>query len=176
MTHQRPHDFTARSWKNAKKIIRYVGTFAGDFSYDRRRPISVREIAEQCELCTRTVERLMPKLVRDRIIGRRIHRLGRGVPALTWVCPPERQIIAAPQTKRTARVAAVLPQIRQALLEDRQSLRPVAKQFGVSLDTVLDERRRLVPYDPGTAGRKRCPGCGAMIDSERCLRCTLTTP
>lgn len=171
--HQRPYDFTARSWKNAQKIIRYVGTFAGEFSYERKRPISVREIARQCDISVRTVERLMPKLTRDRIIGRRIHRLGRGVPALTWVCPPERQIILPPQTKRTARVAAVLPQIRQALLDDRQSLRPVAKQFGVSLDTVLDERRKLTPYDAGTSSRKRCPSCGASITSERCLRCSL---
>lgn len=174
MTHQRPHDFTARSWRTAQEIIRFVGTFRGEFQFDRKRPLSVRVIAEQCELCTRTVERILPRLVRDRIIGRRIHKLGRGVPALTWVCDPSRQIIQPPETKRTARVAAVLPEIRQALLTDRESLRPVAQRFGVSLDTVLDERRKVVPFDAGTAGRKRCPGCGATITSERCLRCSLS--
>jgi hypothetical protein len=173
--HQRPHDFTARSWSNAQKIIRFVGTNGENFVLDRQRPLSVRVIAAQCGLSTRTVERILPRLVRDRIIGRRIHALGQGVPALTWVIDPNRQIITPPETKRTARVAAVLPQIRQALLGDRESLRPVAKRFGVSLDTVLDERRKVVPYDAGTAGKRRCQGCGATITSERCLKCTLTT-
>lgn len=173
--HQQPRDFSQRSWRTAQKIIQFVGSNGQEFVYDRQRPLSVRVIAAQCGISRRTVERILPKLVRDRIIGRRIHKLGQGVPALTWVCHPDRQIIHPPETKRTARVAAVLPEIRQALLSDRESLRPVAQRFGVSLDTVLDERRKVVPYDPGTAGKHRCPSCGASITSERCLRCTLTT-
>ncbi len=171
--HEKPSDFSQRSWRTAQKIIRYVGTVDGRFCIEHRRPMSLMAIARGVGISTPRVKQLVSRLVRDRILGRHIQSLGRGRPALTWVCDPSRQIIHAPAPKRTARVATVLPQIRQAILSDRQSLRPVARQFGVSLDTVLDERRRLTPYDQGTAQQRRCPGCGAMITSERCLRCTL---
>lgn len=173
--HQKPTDFSQRSWRTAQKIIRYVGTVDGVFLYDHKRPMSLVSIARGVGISIPRVKQLLSRLTRDRIIGRHIRRLGRGAPALTWVCHPAQQIIALPETKRTARVAAVLPHIRHALLADRESLRPVAKRFGVSLDTVLDERRRVAPYDSDTAHRRRCPGCGATITSERCLRCTLSS-
>lgn len=170
--HKKPIDLSERTWRTAEKIIRFVGTLTGGLGKSFATELSVTDIALGADVTVRTVERVMPILVRDRIIGR--HFKWRGKPALTWVCDPSQQIIHPPEPARTSRVAAVLPQIRQALLSDRQSLRPVAKQFGVSLDTVLDERRKVAPYDANSAATKRCPSCGATITSERCLKCTLT--
>lgn len=166
MQHRKPPDMNSRQWASAKKIISFCTTPTGGACR-----LSISQIATGSRLSLRTVKALLPRLINDRIIGRRIVDLGR--PALTWVCDPAMQIMPGESRPRTARVARVEPEIRQVLREDRESLRAVARRFGVCADTIQDIRRAIAPYDPGTAATWRCPKCGALITSPSCLRCSL---
>ena len=172
--HKRPNNVSTKWWNSAKKIIAAVGMVDGQLRYNHRRRMTAAEIAEAAGLRRAQAYAMLAQLVAMRIIGRKvtIEKFGHRVGAETWVCDPEKQIDYT-QPPRTARVAAVLPQIRQALKEDRESLRVVAKRFGVSADTVQDERRKIAPYDPDSAAMWRCPNCGALITSPSCLRCSL---
>ncbi len=170
--HTKPIDFSERRWKTAQRIINFIGTVDGVFVYNVKRELSIRDIAEGVPLDISLLKQhYMRDLVALRIVGRQMQRAG-FYKAYTWIYPPEQQIQHAIQ-KRTPRVAAVEPVIRQALREDRESLRAVAKRFGVCADTVQDIRKVVAPYDPGTAQTWRCPKCGALITSPSCLRCSL---
>lgn len=166
MQHHKPADLSQRQWHSAKKIIAFVHTLTGG-----ARSVSISQIANGSQLSLKTTNRLLPILVRDRIIGRRITHIGR--PALTWVYSPDKQRSAPKQRHRTDRVASAEPEIRQALREDRESLRAVARRFDVCADTVHEIRREIAPYDAGTAATWRCSTCGALITSPRCLLCSL---
>ncbi len=170
MEHKRPSGMRQQRWNSAKIILTVVGALAGECGVWIE--LSRSKLAEETGLDIRSLDRILPILIRHRIIGRRIVKLGRGHAALICVHPPEMQIDWS-EPPRTPRVAAVLPAIRQALLEDRESTRAVARRFGVSADTVLDERRRLVPYEQGTTRPWICPKCGARLSSYACLRCSL---
>lgn len=172
--HKRPTGVSTRWWSRAQQIITFIGLVDGQMRYEVRRHLSAAEIAEGVGLGRSQTFDILSRLVALRIIGRKIalERFGQHVGAETWVCHPDRQINHV-EPKRTARVAAVLPQIRQTLRDDRESLRAVAERFGVSADTVQDERRKIAPYDPDTAPTWRCPKCGALINSPSCLRCSL---
>lgn len=172
--HKRPNNVSTKWWMTAKKIIAAVGTVDGQMRYEYRRRLTAAQIAEATGLRRTQTYDMLAQLVAMRIIGRKVtvEKFGHRIGAETWVCDPSRQIDHV-EPPRTARVAAVLPQIRQALKADRESLRVVAKRFGVSADTVQDERRKIAPYDPDTAAMWRCPQCGALITSPSCLRCSL---
>jgi hypothetical protein len=117
---------------------------------------------------------LLSELVELRIVGRRMRfgRSGQVLPSALWLMDPSKQI-QLPSVRRSRRVAELEPAIRQALLDDRQSLREVAKRFGVCADTVLEIRRRVAPYDSDTAQVRRCSECGGLITSAACLRCSM---
>ena len=171
MEHKKPSGFTDKTWRTCIRLIVFVGTIDGVFEYERKRPLTMREIAFGIERSFERTKQIVGFMVSRRVIGRQVEHFGpQGV--MTWVCPPHQQIDFV-EPPRTPRVAAVLPAIRQALRDDRESLRAVASRYGVSADTVQDERRKIAPFDPGSAQVRRCKGCGALINSPRCLRCTL---
>lgn len=172
--HKKPDHWSLRKWNTACKIIEIIA--ARNIGCDCQRDLcwSLREIASLADLEPRTVAHYVSAMCELRIIGRRILFSKNGKPygAAMWVIDPSKQVDSR-MIKRSRRVAEVEPQIRQALREDRESLRSVASRFGVSADTVQEMRRAIAPYDADTATVRRCHSCGAKITSHACLRCSL---
>jgi DNA-binding CsgD family transcriptional regulator len=59
------------------------------------------------------------------------------------------------------------------LVSTSLSLREIASRAGVSKDLVRRERVRYAPTAPETAKAKRCPCCGAKINTYTCVACSL---
>lgn len=173
-SHACPTGWSDRKWKQAIRIIDVIAERNSVTDPERDPCLSIVEIADSIGITPRMVREYLRELTSLRIIGRkcRFSANGRQLTAAMWVMNPDKQIQSR-KVRRSRRVAEALPQIRQALTEDRESLRSVAKRFGVSADTVQEVRKEINPYDPGTAVPWRCPKCRNMITSPACLRCSL---
>ncbi len=62
------------------------------------------------------------------------------------------------------------------LVGTKQSLRAIAQKVGCSKDTVRQTRMSEAAHVEGSAKARRCPTCGGLINTYKCVLCSFAKP